>query len=147
MMPRLANAVARTVKDIRDGRTQRKLSAAAALSALPMGVEIYTNHYGGSFGNKWMWTPVLLSPVLAAAGVGGVISERAARTVLPAVSGVYVADGLAGVFFHLRGIARKPGGFHEASYNFVMGPPSMAPGSLVMIGAIGLMAAISRREA
>lgn len=91
--------------------------------------------------------PVLLSPVLAAAGVGGVISERAARTVLPAVSALYVADGLAGVFFHLRGIARKPGGFHEASYNFVMGPPSMAPGSLVMIGAIGLMAAVSRREA
>jgi hypothetical protein len=146
-MSRLAKAATRNVKDIRHGRTQRKLSAAAALSALPIGVEIYTNHYGGSFGNKWMWTPVLLSPVLAAAGVGGVISEHAARTVLPAVSALYVADGLAGMFFHLRGIARKPGGFHEASYNFVMGPPSMAPGSLVMIGAIGLMAAVSRREA
>lgn len=146
MIRSVAQTAARTANDIRHGRTQRKLSAAAALSALPMGVEIYTNHYGGSFGNKWMWTPVVLSPVLAGAGVGGVVSERVARTLLPAVSAVYVADGLAGVFFHLRGIARKPGGFREASYNFVMGPPSMAPGSLVMIGAIGLMAAISRRE-
>lgn len=146
MIQFLAQTAARTANDIRHGRTQRKLSAAAALSALPMGVEIYTNHYGGSFGNKWMWTPVVLSPVLAGAGVGGVMSERVATTLLPAVSAVYVADGLAGVFFHLRGIARKPGGFREASYNFVMGPPSMAPGSLVMIGAIGLMAAVSRRE-
>ncbi len=146
MIHPLARAAARTANDIRHGRTQRKLSAAAALSALPMGVEIYTNHYGGSFGNKWMWTPVVLSPVLAGAGVGGVMSERVATTLLPAVSAIYVADGLAGVFFHLRGIARKPGGFREASYNFVMGPPSMAPGSLVMIGAIGLMAAVSRRE-
>ncbi len=146
MIQTIAQTAARAAKDIRHGRTQRKLSAAAALSALPMGVEIYTNHYGGSFGNKWMWTPVVLSPVLAGAGVGGVMSERVATTLLPAVSAIYVADGLAGVFFHLRGIARKPGGFREASYNFVMGPPSMAPGSLVMIGAIGLMAAVSRRE-
>ncbi|MCA1689180.1 MAG: hypothetical protein LC720_01650 [Actinobacteria bacterium] len=139
-------AGASVVEDIRHGRTQRKLAGVTALSALPMGIEIYTNHYGGSFGNKWMWTPVVLSPLLAAAGVGGVVSARVARTLLPAVSAVYVADGLAGVFFHLRGIARKPGGFREASYNFVMGPPSMAPGSLVMVGAIGLMAAVSRRE-
>lgn len=147
IVSRPGRALGRTVADFRHGRTQRKLAAFTALSALPMGVEIYTSHYGGSFGNKWMWTPVVLSPVLAAAGLGGVVSERAAKTVLPAVSLVYVADGLAGVYFHLRGIARKPGGFRDASYNFVMGPPSMAPGSLAMIGAIGLMAAASRREA
>jgi hypothetical protein len=142
----LRRVATRTAQDIRHGRTQRKLSAATALSALPMGLEIYTNHYGGSFGNKWMWTPVVLSPVLAAAGLGGVLSARLARTVLPAVSLVYVADGLAGVYFHLRGVARKPGGLREASYNLVMGPPSLAPGSLAMIGMIGLMAAVSRRE-
>jgi hypothetical protein len=142
----MIRALTRAVDDVRDGRLQRKLSAATALSAMPLGAEIYTNHYGGSFGNKWMWTPVVLSPVLAAAGVGGVFSERVARTLLPAVSAIYVADGLAGVFFHLRGVARKPGGFREASYNLVMGPPAMAPGSLAMIGGIGLVAAIARRE-
>jgi len=93
-----------------------------------------------------MWTPVALSPALAAAGVAGVVSERAARTVLPALSGVYLLDGMAGVFFHLRGVARKPGGFREATYNLVMGPPALAPGALAMVGAIGLAAAVSRRE-
>src|SRR4051794_34787255 len=126
--------------DLRRGRVQKLLSAATAASALPLGVEIYVNHYGGSFGNKWMWTPVLLSPALSAAGAAGVVSERAARTALPALSAVFVADGLAGVFFHLRGIARKPGGFKEPTYNLVMGPPALAPGSLAMVGAIGLMA-------
>ena len=113
---------------------------------MPLGAEIYLNHYGGSFGNKWMWTPVVLSPALSAAGVAGVVSERAARTVLPAISMFYLADGLAGVYFHLRGVARKPGGFREASYNLVMGPPPFAPGSLAMIGGIGMAAALARRE-
>ena len=75
-------------------------------------------------------------------GVAGVASERAARTWLPAFSALYMANGAAGVYLHLRGIARKPGGLREASYNLVMGPPLLAPGSLAMVGAIGLAAAV-----
>jgi hypothetical protein len=134
------------VRNFRRGRSQRLLSAATAAAALPLGLEIYTNHYSGSFGNRWMWTPVVLSPALAAAGVAGVASERAAKTVLPALSAVYFADGVLGTYFHLRGAARKPGGLKEATYNLVMGPPALAPGSLTMVGAIGLAAAIARRE-
>ena len=47
---------------------QRTLAAATAFSALPLGVEIYFEHFKGSFGDKWMWTPVALSPALTAAG-------------------------------------------------------------------------------
>src|SRR5689334_17934555 len=134
------------VRNWRQGRSQRLLSAATAVAALPLGLEIYTNHYSGSFGNRWMWTPVVLSPALAAAGVAGVASERAAKTVLPALSAVYLADGVLGTYFHLRGAARKPGGLKEATYNLVMGPPALAPGSLTMVGAIGLAASVARRE-
>jgi hypothetical protein len=138
--------LASVVENLRQGRAQRLLSATTAASALPLGIEIYINHYGGSFGNRWMWSPVLLAPGVTAAGVAGVFSERAARTVLPAMSMAFALNGLAGEYFHLRGVARKPGGFHEASYNLVMGPPALAPGSLAMVGAIGLMAAVMRRE-
>lgn len=134
------------VENLRQGRAQRMLSAATAASALPLGVEIYINHYGGSFGNRWMWSPVLLAPGLSAAGVAGVLSSRAARTVLPAASALFMLNGLAGEYFHLRGIARKPGGFSEPTYNLVMGPPALAPGSLTIVGALGLMAAVMRRE-
>jgi hypothetical protein len=136
----------RVLRDWRRGRAQKLLSAATAVSALPLGFEIYLNHYGGSFGNKWMWTPVALSPALSAAGVAGVVSEKAAKTVLPAISAVFLLDGAAGVYFHLRGAYRKPGGFKEATYNLVMGPPALAPGSLAMIGGMGIAAALSRRE-
>ena len=132
--------------NLRAGRAQKLFSGVTAASAMPMGLEIYLNHYGGSFGNKWMWTPVALSPALTAAGIAGMRSRRAATTVLPALSSLYLADGLAGVFFHLRGVARKPGGFREASYNLVMGPPAFAPGSLALIGAIGVCAALMGRE-
>ena len=77
---------ARALRDFRRGRAQKLLSAATAASALPLGAEIYLNHYGGSFGNKWMWSPVVLSPAVADAGVAGVASERAAHTWLPALS-------------------------------------------------------------
>ena len=114
--------------NVRAGRMQRTLAAATAFSALPLGVEIYFEHFRGSFGDKWMWTPVALSPALTVAGIAGVRSERAARTWLPALSALYCLDGAVGVVTHVRGVARKPGGFHEPLFNIVMGPPLLAPG-------------------
>ncbi len=125
---------------------QRTLSAATAFSALPLGLEVYFEHFRGSFGDKWMWTPVVLSPLLTAAGVAGVRSERVAKTWLPALSALYLADGLIGVITHVRGVARKPGGFREPLFNIVMGPPLLAPGSLALVGGMGLAAAALERE-
>jgi len=137
---------ARTAANLRSGRGQKLLCGATAASAIPLGVEVYVNHYSGSFANKWMWAPVALLPALGAAGIAGVRSERAARTVLPATALLTVAAGALGTVLHGRGIARKPGGMHEASYNLVTGPPLLAPGSLTMVGGIGLLAAVMRRE-
>lgn len=136
----------RVLHNFRSGRMQRLLAGATAATALPLGLEIFVSHYGGSFGNKWMWTPVVLSPALSAAGVAGVRSERAAHTVLPAISAVFFVDGALGVFFHLRGAARKPGGLREATYNLVMGPPALAPGALTLVGGLGLASSLARRE-
>ncbi|MBV9165160.1 MAG: hypothetical protein JO342_03300, partial [Solirubrobacterales bacterium] len=113
---------------------------------LPLGIEIYFEHFRGSFGDKWMWTPVWLSPALTAAGVAGVRSQRAARTWLPALSALYCLDGVVGVITHVRGVARKPGGFSEPLFNVVMGPPLLAPGSLALVGGMGLAAAALERE-
>ncbi len=133
-------------RNLRRGRMQRTLSAATAAAALPLGAEIYFEHYRGSFGDKWMWTPIALTPPLALAGIAGVFSERAAKRWLPAVSTLYALDGVIGIVTHIRGVQRKPGGFKEPLYNIVMGPPVLAPGSLLMVGAIGLLAAVVERE-
>jgi len=125
---------------------QRTLAAATAFSALPLGFEVYVEHFRGSFGDKWMWTPVALSPALTVAGLAGVRSERAARTWLPILAGLYCLDGLIGVITHVRGVGRKPGGFHEPLYNVVMGPPLLAPGSLALVGGLGVAAGALDRE-
>src|SRR3954469_8983341 len=135
----------RVLSNIREGRLQRSLALVTAASALPLGVEIWFEGYRGSFGDKWMWTPIALTPPLVAAGVGGAVSPRIARTALPVVSLLYAADGMVGVvtllqpaagwggvFTKFGGGLRKRGGFGEPIYNIVMGPPLLAPGSLVL---------------
>jgi hypothetical protein len=134
------------MRNVRRGRLQRTLSAATAFSALPLGLEIYFEHFRGSFADKWMWTPVALSPMLTLAGLAGVRSKRAATTVLPAVSALYCLDGLIGVYTHVQGVRKRPGGFDEPLYNIVMGPPLLAPGSLALVGGIGMLAAAVQRE-
>jgi len=139
-------AAARWLWNIRQGRAQKTLAAATAASALPLGLEIYFEHFRGSFGDKWMWTPIALSPALTAAGLAGMRSQQAARTWLPAISALYCLDGMIGVITHVRGVARKPGGFKEPLFNIVMGPPLLAPGSLALVGGMGLAAAVLGRE-
>jgi hypothetical protein len=146
MTRRRGSPLARAVRNVRSGRMQKALSAATAASTIPLTFEIYLEHYKGSFGDKWEWVPIALAPAVVAAGAAGVVSERAAKTWLPLTSGLYGACGLIGTVLHVRGVQRRPGGFREPTYNLVMGPPLLAPGSLGLIGAMGILAAISRRE-
>lgn len=134
------------VANVRHGRFERTLSALAAVAAVVTGVEIFFEHDRASFGNRWMWLPVALTPPMAVAGVAGVFSRRAAKTALPAVSAVVVANGLQGTYLHVRGILRKPGGVSQALYNIEMGPPLLAPLLVTVVGGMGLLASILRRE-
>src|SRR5438270_7469797 len=70
----------RLIWNLRGGRMQRTLAAATAASALPLGFEMYLEHYKGSFGDAWMWSPIITSPLLSLAAVAGFSSPRAART-------------------------------------------------------------------
>ena len=65
---------------------------------------------------------------------------------LPCLSALYCLDGVVGMVTHIQGVRKKPGGFHEPLYNLVMGPPLLAPGSLVLVGGFGLAAPLMKRE-
>jgi len=134
------------VKDIQHGTFERSLSGLTALAATITTAEIFFEHYRASFGNKWMWSPIIVTPPVVVAGVMGVFSRKWAKTVLPVTAIIYTADGLLGEYFHIRGVARKPGGWGLASYNVPMGPPIAAPGLMTLVGGMGLLAAIMRRE-
>jgi hypothetical protein len=138
--------ISRTAANIRAGRMQRLLALATAFSAPPLAFEVYLEHYKGSFGDKWMWTPIVLTPPLTAAGIAGFFSEKAAKRWLPLFGALYALDGVIGIVTHVQGVRKKPGGFSEPTYNLVMGPPLLAPGSLTMVGAFGIVAALVRRE-
>ena len=134
------------IYDIETGRLERSLSALTAMGALVSGAEIWIAHDRASFGNSMMWLPVIISPVAAAAGVGGFFSKRMAKTVLPVTSAVVIANGLQGLYFHARGVSQRPGGWREFRYNLEMGPPVFAPLLVTLVGGIGLFAAALRRE-
>jgi hypothetical protein len=130
--------------DIRTGRFERTLSALTAAGAAVTAGEIYISHDGASFGNKMMWWPIVVVPTAIPAGVAGFFSRRAARTVLPAASAAIVVNGLQGFYLHVRGIRQRPGGFTK--YNMESGPPAFAPLLASLVGAMGLLAAMLRRE-
>lgn len=153
MRQRIGSAVPRTLRRevvsldqrIREGRFQRALALIAGISSLLSGFEAAEEHYRAGYGLQVMYTPVLLSPLLLAAGVGSVFSRRAARVALPLVSALTVADGLVGFYFHIRNIARRPGGWRLPMINAVMGPPLFAPVLFTISGYLGLIASLLRR--
>ena len=132
--------------NLRYGRFQKHLSWLTVLWAFFSGFEALYSHYKTNFRYKAQWTPVLLTPVLMAAGVGAIKSRGVANTVLPAVSALALADGAVGFFYHARGIVRRPGGINKPLYNTLYGPPIFAPLLFAACGFLGLMASLLRRE-
>jgi hypothetical protein len=130
---------------IREGRFQRWLALVAGFSSLLSGLEVSYEHYRGSYSRRIMYTPVILSGALLAAGFAAFWSRRAAKTVLPAVSVVVLADSVVGFYFHIRGIQRKPGGWRIPVVNVIMGPPLFAPVLFGIAAYLGLVAAFLRR--
>lgn len=146
LSPKLAQEIMGVDTQIREGRFQRSLSLLAGLSSVMAGIEVAYEHYKGSYGQRVMYTPVVLSGALAGAGVWGFFSRWAARTVLRVVSAVTLLDSITGFYFHVRGIQRKPGGWRLPVTNIVMGPPVFAPLLFGVSAYLGLIASFLRRE-
>jgi hypothetical protein len=60
---------------IREGRFQRCMALMAGTSSILAGLEVSYEHYRGSFGQKVMWTPVVLSGATAVSGFWGFFSK------------------------------------------------------------------------
>lgn len=133
-------------QDLREGRFQTHMAIATAVSASCSGFEAFYSHYKNNFRYKAQWMPVVVAPLLAAAGLGAVKSQRVAQTWLPALSSAAILDGAVGLGYHARGILRRPGGSKMLVYNIIHGPPIFAPLLFAAAGFIGLLASLMRRE-
>ncbi|MGI4827886.1 MAG: hypothetical protein ACRYFU_06825 [Janthinobacterium lividum] len=131
---------------IQHGTFQRTMSLLVASTSVVSGMEVSYEHYRGSFSNPVMYTPILLSGALAAAGTAAFFSRRMATTFLRYTSYITLVDGLVGFGFHVRGVARKPGGWRLPIYNLVMGPPLFAPLLFGTSAYLGVIASYLQRE-
>lgn len=133
-------------QDMREGKFQRQVAVVAGISALLSGFESYYSHYKSNFRYKAQWTPVIVAPLLAVAAFASVKSRRTAETTLPALSVVAAADAAVGLYYHGRGILRRPGGRKHLGYNIMYGPPIFAPLLFGAAGMLGLLASLLRRR-
>ena len=131
---------------IREGRFQRSLALLTAATSIFSGLEVAYEHYRGSYSRRVMYTPVILSAVLAVAGIAAFFSRRAARTILRLAAAVTLVDAGVGFYFHIRGIHRKPGGWRLPMTNMIMGPPIFAPLLFGTSAYLGLIASYLQRE-
>jgi hypothetical protein len=142
----LSTAVITALEHLGQGCFQRSLCLLVSVTSIASGLEVGYEHYKGSFSNPVMYTPIIFSGALAGSGLLGVFSGGAARSILRWVSVATLADGVIGFFFHIRGVARKPGGWGLPVTNIVMGPPIFAPLLFGTSAYLGLMASYLRRE-
>jgi hypothetical protein len=118
--------------------------AVDALSYALLLVEAGYSHWVGGYFNRVMYTPILLSPLLAIVHAAAMGRVRLARTVEGPLSALATLGGLVGFAFHVRNISRRHGGF--SWQNLFYGPPVVAPLQLTAQGVLGLLASVFDRR-
>src|SRR5581483_10615600 len=136
----------RAEQDIREGRFQRIMGVAAAVSAFFSCFEACYSHYKNNFTYRIEWTPILLTPAVMIGGIGSIWSHMMGRVVLPVSSVLALLSGMLGLYYHARGLVRRPGGLKKPFYNLLYGPPIFAPLLFAATGFLGLLAGLLRRE-
>jgi hypothetical protein len=146
MLPReITQDISTIEQDIREGRFQRAMGVATAISAFFSGFESLYSHYKNNFTYRIEWVPIVLTPAVMLAGIGTIWSSALARTLLPVTSALALISGMIGFFYHARGVLRRPGGTKLPLYNILYGPPIFAPLLFAATGFLGLLASLLRR--
>ena len=112
-----------------------------AVAFLVVGTQVFLFHWRGAFRSKAMYGPVVMAPIIAAAGVVTAIA-RNDLTGWTAVTifAVGFLDGLVGLALHLRGIASRIGGF--TARNLTAGPPPLLPLAFAALALTGGLAVV-----
>lgn len=110
-----------------------------AVAFLVVGGQVFLFHLRAAFRAKTMYGPVLMAPVIAAAGVVGAVTRGGLiGWVVFAVFALGFLEGAFGTVLHLRGVASRIGGF--TLRNLTAGPPPLLP---LAFGALGLTGALA----
>ncbi len=119
----------------------RAMAAVSSLGMLGTVGEASLLHFRGAFHDPAMFLPVTVPPVAA-----GLLADTAVVPGTPRRGltrwwlRLTAAVGLAGVGFHIFGVARNMGGWRNWSQNVLNGPPIPAPPSFTGLALAGLAA-------
>ena len=114
----------------------RRLNRAAGTLAVSVLADSAIEHYRGSFENKAMFTPLLVSALTLATSVHGTSNSRPlAHGLRDAIYALAAVTGLIGTGFHFYNVGKKIGGF--SWQNLFYGAPLGAPFAILLSGLIG----------
>ncbi|HET7266701.1 MAG TPA: hypothetical protein VFJ15_01170 [Oleiagrimonas sp.] len=114
----------------------RRLNRASGTIATSALLDSAVEHYRGSFHNKAMVTPLVVSAATLAVSVHGTADKRGAvHGVRDAVYAGAALTGLVGTGFHLYNVGKRTGGF--CWQNLFYGSPLGAPASIGLAGLLG----------
>ncbi len=102
-------------------------------------------HYRGSFKNKAMFTPLIVSALTLATSIHGTADMRpVAHRLRDATYLLAAATGLIGTGFHIYNVGKKVGGF--SWQNLFYAAPLGAPMAILLVGPCRLLLGAGARE-
>ena len=117
-------------------RAARRLNRAAGTLAASVLADSSVEHYRGSFKNKAMFTPLIVSALTLATSIHGTSDMRpVAHRVRDTTYLLAAATGLIGTGFHIYNVGKKIGGF--SWQNFFYAAPLGAPMAILLSGLLG----------
>lgn len=106
------------------------LAGGAAVGLLGTAAEAGLLHFRGAFHNPYMYLPVTVPPLAAAATGAALLDPTRVRTgMAKTLLWSTMALGFIGMGFHAYGVGRNMGGWRNWSQNLLQGPPLPAPPS------------------
>ncbi|WP_305097293.1 hypothetical protein [Croceibacterium aestuarii] len=115
----------------------RALAGFTALGLAGASAEAALLHFRGAYHDSFMWLPVTLPPLSAAALARAAMTGRAGW-ITTATLAATAAVGLFGMAFHAYGVSRNMGGWKNWRQNILAGPPLPAPPSFTGLAIAGL---------
>jgi hypothetical protein len=117
-------------------KAARRLNRSAATLATSVLLDSAVEHYRGSFKNKAMFTPLIVSALTLAVSAHGTADKRpAAHDIRDLIYLVAALTGLAGTGFHVYNVTKRPGAM--SWQNLFYGAPLGAPMAILLSGLLG----------
>jgi hypothetical protein len=112
-----------------------------AVAFLVVGAQVLLFHWRAAFRSTAMYGPVIMAPIIAAAGVATAIARNdVIGWIAVAIFAVGLVDGLIGLALHLRGVSARVGGF--TLRNLTAGPPPLLPLAFAALALTGGLAVV-----